>query len=321
MRSLNAQLAFMLAASCVLATCGQKTEPAQTQVSLPLPTATSSMIPVASSTSPEFIPIPSSTQIPCDPLVASYCIVEGTFHLQRPIALPETNTIDRGYPYGSTENGLRDPHHGVEFYNGTGTPVLAAGDGKVFYSGDDQLSKFGPRLDFYGNLIILEHTKSGESFYTLYAHLSKIGVATGQNVSAGEMIAEVGATGAAIGSHLHFEVRSDPLDYESTNNPELWLTPLPGTGVLSLRFINKENYFVNALPNIQFYPDPSSTFIQAWQPETYDSSLTRNHWENCVLGDLPAGQFRITYLWAGTLYERWVEIQPGSLTKVELITK
>ncbi len=243
---------------------------------------------------------------------------------QRPILAPGTDTVDRSYPYGSTEGGLREPHHGVEFYNASGTPVLAAADGRVYYSGDDSIRKFSPWSGFYGNIIILEHPMSDTAFdtlYTLYAHLSKVDVSSGQTVTAGEKIGEVGLTGTASGSHLHFEVRVDANDYESTLNPELWLLPHPGNGVLSMRFVDENGQFVRAQPNVQFYPDPNGTFIQAWQPETYDPGLYNGNWENAVLGDLPAGSYRITYLWSGVLVERWVKIQPGNLTRVMFVVK
>ncbi|MEW6094731.1 MAG: M23 family metallopeptidase [Chloroflexota bacterium] len=257
----------------------------------------------------------SATPIPCDPSTADYCIVEGTFFLLRPIAPPGTNTVDRAYAYGSTAGGTRDPHHGVEFYNGSGTPVLAAADGTVFYAGDDTTNKFSPWSNFYGTLVILEHTLRSQKVYTLYAHLSKIDVVVGQSVAAGEKIAEVGASGSAIGSHLHFEVRLDPQDYASTLNPELWLIPLPDMGILSLRFVNESDQFVQAQPNVQFYPDPITVFTQAWYPEVYAAEMNQgNNWENATLGDLSAGWYRITYLWEGVLYERWVQVQPGKLT-------
>jgi hypothetical protein len=132
----------------------------------------------------------------------------------------------------------------------------------------------------------------------------------------------VGASGSAIGSHLHFEVRLDPQDYASTLNPVLWFLPLPGTGVLALRFANGSGQFVQAQPNVQFYPDQNTAFTQAWQPEVYAAEMNQgNNWENTILGDLSAGWYRITYLWEGVLYERWVQVQPGKLTMVEFTVK
>lgn len=311
---------FFTAAPAILLFAGC-TQLAATPTPETSPSSTASLSSTATSTFPPSA-TPTATPIPCDPSTADFCIVEGTFFLQRPIAAPGTITIDRAYAYGSTAGGTRDPHHGVEFYNGSGTPVLAAADGTVFYAGDDKTTKFSPWANFYGNLVILEHTLPGQKVYTLYAHLSKIDVAIRQNVAAGEKIAEVGASGSAIGSHLHFEVRLDPQDYASTLDPELWLAPLPETGVLSMRFVDENGQFVTASPDVQYYPDPNAAFTQAWYPEAYAAELLNgNNWENILLGNLPAGQYRVVYLWGGILYERWVLVQAGKLTLAEFNVK
>jgi murein DD-endopeptidase MepM/ murein hydrolase activator NlpD len=133
--------------------------------------------------------------------------------------------VDPSYRYASTANGTRDPHRGVEFLNKFGTPVYAAGEGIVIFAGPDSQPVYSPWSDYYGNLVVIEHEND---LYTLYAHLSDILVQQGQRVSAGDVIGEVGQTGVAIGSHLHFEVRlGDGEDSSSTENPELWLIPNP----------------------------------------------------------------------------------------------
>ncbi len=224
-------------------------------------------------------------------------------------------TIDRGYPYGSSAGGTRIPHHGVEFYNGTGTSVLAAAEGRVYFIGDDKAILFSTDLDYYGNLIILEHQLEGKIIYTLYAHLSEMFVAQGHTVLRGQKIGEVGATGAAIGSHLHFEVRLHPEDVTSTLNPELWLQPPSGAGVLSIRYTNTSGDFLRVQSNIQYYLDRETMPVQAWQPETYAPEVSvGNNWENMLLGELPGGLYRISFLWEGVLHERWVDVQPGKLT-------
>ena len=246
----------------------------------------------------------------------------GNFLLQRPIALPGTDTVDRGYAYGSTAGKTREPHHGVEFYNASGTPVLAAAAGNVVYAGDDKATAYGPGTNFYGNLVILKHDLPGQTLYTLYGHLSKIDVSTGQTVQAAEKIGEVGASGAAIGSHLHFEVRLAAQDYNSTLDPELWLEPRPGTGVLALRLVDTSGKFRTAPLNIQYYPDPNASFTTAFQPEIYAPDvLTAGTWENALQGDLLPGRYRITFDWEGVWHERWVEVLDGKLTQVECVVK
>jgi murein DD-endopeptidase MepM/ murein hydrolase activator NlpD len=269
------------------------------------------------SPSPLFLPTATPIISQCDPDTEEYCIEEGTFYLQLPISLPGVNTVDRGYPYGSTFGGTRNPHYGVEFYNATGTPVQAAYDGSVFFAGSDRTQIFGLNVNYYGNLVVLKHHLPDQVLYTLYGHLSKIDVMAGQTVIAGEKIAEVGASGSAIGSHLHFEVRLQPENLDSTLNPELWLIPLPGTGVLALRFTDVLGNYFHVQPNVQYYSMLSESFIAAWQPESYDDELVSNKkWENVVLGNLDEGRYRISCIWEGVLYERWVDIQENKLTRV-----
>ena len=88
-------------------------------------------------------------------------------------------------------------HKGVDFAAPTGTPVHAAGDGKVASAG---------RQNGYGNAVVLQH---GGAFSTVYAHLSRFatGIRPGARVAQGDVIGYVGQTGWATGPHLHFEFR------------------------------------------------------------------------------------------------------------------
>jgi hypothetical protein len=273
--------------------------------------------------------MPTFTTIhnPCDPSVADYCAEDAYFAFQPPINPPGIDNIDRSYPYGSTKGGTRDPHHGVEFYNASGTPILAAADGMVYYAGDDTARKFSPWSGFYGNIVVLEHPLSGapfDSLYTLYAHLSTINVSIGQIVYAGEKIGEVGLTGTASGSHLHFEVRIDPNDYGSTLNPELWLEPHPGNGTLALLATDKAGVMIFLSFNVQYFPDRNKPATAAHQVDAYapETVIARDPWkEIAAIGDQPSGWYRVTFLWSGVLHERWVEIQPGKLTFVKFMVK
>jgi len=86
-------------------------------------------------------------------------------------------------------------HKGTDYAAATGTPIKAAGDGKVIYAGQ----KGG-----YGNVVIIQH---GQTYKTLYAHISKFrrGIHSGVRVKQGQVIAYVGSTGLASGPHLHYE--------------------------------------------------------------------------------------------------------------------
>jgi murein DD-endopeptidase MepM/ murein hydrolase activator NlpD len=86
-------------------------------------------------------------------------------------------------------------HRGVDYTAPTGTPVRSVADGVVEFAGV---------RNGYGNVIEIRH---GGERSTLYAHLSRIDVRTGQRVEQGVRIGAVGATGWATGPHLHFEFK------------------------------------------------------------------------------------------------------------------
>lgn len=97
-------------------------------------------------------------------------------------------------------------HTGIDIGASYGTDVLAADGGTVINSGWS---------GGYGNCIIIDHGKGNK---TLYAHMSKLLVSTGQTVAQGQTIGLVGSTGNSTGPHLHFETyvngsRVDPLQY------------------------------------------------------------------------------------------------------------
>jgi murein DD-endopeptidase MepM/ murein hydrolase activator NlpD len=93
--------------------------------------------------------------------------------------------------------GKKRPHRGVDYAAATGTPIKAAGDGKIIWRG----TKGG-----YGRTVILQH---GSNITTLYAHMSRYqkGLSSGSRVKQGQIIGYVGASGLATGPHLHYEFR------------------------------------------------------------------------------------------------------------------
>jgi murein DD-endopeptidase MepM/ murein hydrolase activator NlpD len=108
-------------------------------------------------------------------------------------------------------SGQRAFHEGIDFMAEDGTPIYAAAAGVVVYS------EFHPQ---YGNMIEIDH---GNDLISRYAHASKRLVKVGDVVLRGSRIADVGRTGRATGSHLHFEVRQRG----AARNPAQFLQ-LPG---------------------------------------------------------------------------------------------
>lgn len=98
----------------------------------------------------------------------------------------------------SITQGFRLFHPGLDFDGLTGDEIKPAMAGKVE---DVTRSNFA-----YGNAVIVNH---GSGKTTLYAHLSKIYVAEGQDVTTKDVIGEMGTSGRASGDHLHFEVRQN----------------------------------------------------------------------------------------------------------------
>ena len=95
--------------------------------------------------------------------------------------------------------GVKRPHMGVDYAAAPGTPIRAAGSGKVVHVG----WKGG-----YGRTVILQH---GTRYSTLYAHMSRFanGLKAGDKVQQGQIIGYVGSSGLASGPHLHYEFRVD----------------------------------------------------------------------------------------------------------------
>ncbi|EPJ5577490.1 peptidoglycan DD-metalloendopeptidase family protein [Citrobacter farmeri] len=108
-------------------------------------------------------------------------------------------------PYSTAEGGNK----GIDISAARGTPVYAAGAGKVVYVGN--------QLRGYGNLIMIKHS---EDYITAYAHNDTLLVNNGQSVKAGQKIATMGSTDAAS-VRLHFQIR-----YRATAiDPQRYLPP------------------------------------------------------------------------------------------------
>jgi len=119
-------------------------------------------------------------------------------------------------------------HKGVDYSAPTGTPIKAAGDGKVIFAG---------RKNGYGNCVILQH---GGNITTLYAHMSKFSKdgRVGRRVVQGQVVGYVGATGLATAPHLHYEYRLNGVH----RNPRT--VKLPQANPVAAKF--REDFLVEA---------------------------------------------------------------------------
>lgn len=100
--------------------------------------------------------------------------------------------------FGKVRKGKRKklPHQGIDIGAPDGTPIRAVNDALVIYADNG--------VRGYGNLMVLVHADASVTFY---AHCTSLYFFPGQTVTRGQVIAEVGHTGIARGSHLHFEYR------------------------------------------------------------------------------------------------------------------
>jgi murein DD-endopeptidase MepM/ murein hydrolase activator NlpD len=138
-------------------------------------------------------------------------------------ALPSINPVDGSISagFGWRVNPWPEFHQGVDLAADYGTPIHAAADGIVRFTGWE---------GGFGNKIDLDHENG---YHSWYAHLSRFGVSPGQRVHKGDVIGYVGATGDATGPHLHYQLMlgGRPIDPAPYLNgvPAKVLATLPGS--------------------------------------------------------------------------------------------
>lgn len=114
-----------------------------------------------------------------------------------PFRRPVPHRANSRFGVRSVFNGeRRNPHAGTDFLSPAGTPILAPNAGRVVAARD---------LYFSGRTVILDH---GLGLFSQLAHMSRIDVAEGDVVTAGQVVGLVGATGRVTGAHLHWGLRA-----------------------------------------------------------------------------------------------------------------
>lgn len=233
------------------------------------------------------------------------------FYFSRPIAANEINWPLADYRYG----GVFLPevvHTGIDIPAHPGTDVLAAGNGRVVWAGYGLFMGNDDPLDPYGLAVTIRHDFGfqGEALYSVYGHLQSITTEVGQLVKTGDLLGFVGQTGKVTGPHLHFEVRVGRNDFSVSRNPELWLAPPQGWGVLVARIMNTDGYPLEShLVNVR-----AKETGQNWSVKSYGKGQVVSdvyYHENLVLGDLPAGDYEVLIDYAGSKYNLDIRIHPG----------
>ncbi len=248
-----------------------------------------------------------------------------TVWYQRPIRLADNSYIDQTYRYGSTMGGNFQPHQGVEFNNPDGTSVHAIGDGVVVYAGPAEAGALTVAIRHDSML----NVDGGKYIFSVYYHNSSLGVTVGQRVRAGDVISQVGNTGRATNDHLHLEVHTAPTDdvhqivdslqrYPAyTTNPELWITPLPGTGIVAGQVFDGAGH---PIEQARIYgivkPEPAETpysFAETYGPKNHPHPLYGEHF---AVSDVPPGVYLMGVEIEGRKVFRKVTVEDGKLTWV-----
>jgi murein DD-endopeptidase MepM/ murein hydrolase activator NlpD len=238
------------------------------------------------------------------------------FYFSRPIAADQVNWPTADYRYGGVffEDVV---HSGVDIPVLTGTPVQAAGPGKVVWAGYGIYRGGYDETDPYGLAVTIRHDfgYQNQVLYTLYGHLSEIVVVTGQHVDTGELLGYSGSTGKVTGPHLHFEVRLGDNDFFTTRNPELWVAPPQGWGVLAGRVMKSSGEYLGGQFIIVSGSNGQNWFARTYAPGTVNSDPY--YQENMAIGDLPAGKYTIRIYYGGVQYVADVTIEPGLVSYFE----
>ena len=236
------------------------------------------------------------------------------FYFSRPIAANDINWPLADYRYGGVF--FSDVvHTGVDIPAHPGTPVLAAGSGKITWAGYGLYHGIVNPDDPYGLAVLIRHDfgYQGQRLYTMYGHLNRVDVQKGQHVETGEQIGLSGQTGMVTGPHLHFEVRLGKDTQFTTRNPELWLVPPQGWGVLVGRVMTNHGEPVYG----QIVDIVSQESDQLWKAGTYGQGNVRSdeyYRENVVISDLPAGRYDIYIRYLDRNYSMEIQIDPGQVS-------
>jgi len=341
----NKRLAILLVSILILSACGPKSAavptPLPVQTAIPsnfLPTQISAAAPADGAcpnadcvfvrpTPGQVNPLKLSLPTPGDEPVSAWRPPQypvplalgefDHFYFARPIAADVINWPLASYRYGGTELSPGITHTGVDIPALAGTPILATGPGIVTWAGWGLFSSTPDNIkDPYGIAVSIRHDFGyhGQPLYTIYAHMRAVDVTVGQWVNTGTQLGEVGDTGYTTGPHLHFELRIGKDSYYYTRNPELWLAPPQGWGVLAGRVTYANREPAHSWPVlIRSLETNHEWTVLTYGPEAVNSDDYYN--ENMVISDLPAGRYEVKIIFSDKITDKInVVIKPGQVT-------
>lgn len=241
------------------------------------------------------------------------------FYFSKPIGNEDYWLLIPSQRYGVIQEAgeLGNEHLGVDIGAHPATRVYAAAEGEVIWA-DYGLLYNSPNYleDPYGIAVVIRHDFGwdGERLYTVYSHLSETKMEKGDRVARGDVIGLSGMTGLTTGPHLHFEVRLGGNTIYFTRNPELWITPPEGYGVLVGRVASR----TDAVLKNRVLEITNLDTGKKWTSVTYASEfklLPDNYYnENFVLSNLPAGTYEIAIPYISVWRRVEMEVKPGAVT-------
>jgi murein DD-endopeptidase MepM/ murein hydrolase activator NlpD len=248
--------------------------------------------------------------------------------LGRPVARTDNPYNDQTYRWGSTMGGaISVQHQGIDINVPGGTNVLAIDDGTVVHAGP---AEAGAQTVVVRHDSMLQAPQGRLHVFSTYYHNTTLLVRAGQRVTRGQALARAGSTGRATNDHVHLEVHASPVDSlplivdpevlypPYTTNPELWIEPMPGTGVVAGQVWDAAG---RPVANARIYglvkPEPHETpFSYA---ETYGSRTRPDpvYGEHFAVTDVPPGEYDLGTTIEGQRVFRRVRVEAGKVTWVE----
>jgi murein DD-endopeptidase MepM/ murein hydrolase activator NlpD len=238
------------------------------------------------------------------------------FYFAAPVAAAYPGEPEWDYRYGGIFFGPDVIHSGIDIPAPRSTDILAAGPGVVEWAGFGLFTGSKYELeDPYGLAVAVRHDFGfhDQPLYTIYAHMEEVDVMVGQWVDTGDVLGNVGSTGMTTGPHLHFEVRLGKNDFYYTRNPELWLSPPLGDGVL----VGRVTSTFGTLLDKYLVTVKSVETEKTYQANTYAQGVVNSdpyYNENVVISNLPAGVYELNIPYGALNRIETIQILPGQVT-------